>query len=139
MRRDKSSTSTLVWKGSGAGQSLWRGQVGLLLSGQRRRNDLIHGNKFGWIHSGVARGAIGRLFALSTGSAQTFQRQISERIRANVFTDLIHRLIGGDELSLGRSIDSVVTGRNCRRARDANVNFFCARVANHANDLAAGG
>src|SRR5664280_1332106 len=80
----------------------------------------------GRILAGVAGGAEGVLFAVASRLAQALQRKIRQRIGADVFANFIYRLVGRDQLVLGRRVHSVVTGRDGRRAGDAHVYFLRA-------------
>src|SRR6185369_15097655 len=73
------------------------------------------------------------------GAFQIGQRNVTKRIGAEEFADLLGRAGGGDELFASRRVNAVVARGNRRRAADAHVDFFCADFANHAHDFAAGG
>src|ERR1017187_1848732 len=100
--------------------------------------DLFHVN-LGRVIPGVAGGAVSRFLAVSASLLQTFNRKISQRVGSDELSNFLDRLIGGDQLFLGGSIDSVKAGRDGGRTRDSHVHFFRPGIANHADDLAAGG
>src|SRR5260221_2944595 len=88
--------------------------------------------------AGVARGAE-FCFGVVHGLFETAEREIAERIGAQIFADLLRRVGRGDEFFLSGRVDAVVAGRDRWRAADAHVNFFGAGFAHHADELAAGG
>src|SRR5207302_892654 len=78
------------------------------------------------------------LLAFPAGFPQSSGTELGDRVRANIFADLLNRFVGADELALRRRVDPVKTRRDGRRTRDAHVYFFRAGVADHAHDLFAG-
>src|SRR5882762_5679693 len=72
-------------------------------------------------------------------SAQRRERNIAQRIGAQELADFFGRVRGGDQFLARGRVHAVVARRNRRRATDAHVDFFCADLADHADDLAAGG
>src|SRR5579864_2484921 len=100
--------------------------------------DLVERNEIRGVNAGIAGGAIGRLLTFSTGLAQPFKRKIRQRVGANIVADFFQRFVGSDELAFGRRVHAVKARRNSWRTGDANVNFSCAGVAHHTDDLAAG-
>src|SRR5262249_37035010 len=101
-------------------------------------DQLLQRNELRGIDTGVARSAVCSLFAFGAGLAQALEGEIGQGIRADVAADLIHSLVGGDELALYRSIDTVVARRDGGRAGDTHVHRGGPGVAHHTHDLAAG-
>src|SRR6266852_2739628 len=91
-----------------------------------------------WVHAGVARRAIVAL-CVADRLLHAGQRNVTQRIRANEFANLLWRAGGGDEFLTRRSVDAVVARRNRWRATDAHVHFARTGFAHHAHDFAAGG
>src|SRR5689334_6691461 len=73
------------------------------------------------------------------GLQHSVERQIPERVGAEVAADLVDVVAGADELLAGGRVDAVIARPLDRRRRDAHVNLPRARSADHANDLAARG
>src|SRR5882724_7286326 len=73
------------------------------------------------------------------GLQHAVERQVAERVGAEVAADLLDVVAGPDQLLARRRVDAVVTGPLDRRRRDPHVDLAGARVAEHAHDLAAGG
>src|SRR5205823_2974462 len=81
-----------------------------------------------------------RITARKTRQTKTFPRlpgranhavdaEITDPVRANIFTDLILRTLVCDQVFRIGEIDSVVTRESMRRATDAHVNFLRARLS----------
>src|SRR6185312_526850 len=87
----------------------------------------------------IASRAVIGLFAFATSLLQTVKRKIAQGIRSDVFADLFDGFIRGDELVLGWSIHAVKTWGDGGRTGNPHVDFFGSGVADHADDLAAGG
>src|SRR4029077_7767929 len=90
------------------------------------------------IAAGVARRAKFS-FRILERRPQRVERKIAQRISAKELADFFDGFLRGDQFFAARSIHSIVTGRNRRRATDADVHFGGAGLANQADDLAAGG
>src|SRR6185437_10973316 len=60
--------------------------------------DFVQRNEIRGIDAGIARRAIGRLLSFGASLAQAFQREIRQRVGANVVADFFHRFIGSDKL-----------------------------------------
>src|SRR5690349_13892004 len=60
----------------------------LLRCQSRSRLDLIDGNKLGRVDTRVAGGAVGGLLAFGAGLAQSIDRQVSQRIGADILANL---------------------------------------------------
>src|SRR4029077_12651435 len=105
----------------------------------RSRQNFVDIHPFRGIGAGIAGSAVGGLVAIGAGFLHSVEREISQRIGANEFANLLHRLVGRYQLFLGRRVHSIEAGRNRGWARYAHVHFFCPRIADHAHDLAAGG
>src|SRR5262249_47044651 len=73
------------------------------------------------------------------GLQHAVERQIAERIGAEITADLVDLMTGGDQLLARRRVDPVVTRPLDRRRRDPHVDLARARAAEHAHDLAARG
>src|SRR6185312_3729947 len=58
--------------------------------------DFVQRNEIRGIDAGIARRAIGRLLSFGASLAQAFQREIRQRVGANVVADFFHRFIGSD-------------------------------------------
>src|SRR5258708_13403092 len=70
---------------------------------------------------------------------QRREGNVAERIRAKEFADFFRSVGRGDQFFPRGRVHAIVTGRNCRWATDAHVDFFCADFANQAADFAPGG
>src|SRR5271155_4275459 len=90
------------------------------------------------IDAGVAGGAK-LAFGVADSLAKIGQREITERIGAEKFANLLRRVGRGDQFLFCGRVDTVVAGRNGWRTTDAHVNFCGAGFANHANKFATGG
>src|ERR1700758_4194456 len=97
--------------------------------------------------------------SVAHGAAQAFEREIADRISIKEEADLFERAssagkieaasfgqprpdarsIRGEQFLARGRIDTVIAGRNRRRATDAHMNLRGACFAHHAHDLAAGG
>src|SRR5580658_3505510 len=94
-------------------------------------------HELGRIVAGIARGAEFSVVIFHR-RAQSREREVAERIGAEKFANLLDGIVRGDQLFAARRIDTVVAGRNRRRAADAHVNFGGTGFADHAHDLTAG-
>src|SRR5271168_4050031 len=95
-------------------------------------------HEIGRIDSGITRRAE-LAFSVIHGLAQSGERNVTERIRAEKLANLLGRVRGGDEFFARRRVHAVVARRNSGRATDAHVDFAGAGFADHAHDFAAGG
>src|SRR5215510_12386431 len=71
------------------------------------------------------------------GLQHAVERQIAERIGAEITADLVDLMAGGDQLLARRRVDPVVTRPLDRWRRDPHVDLTRARAPKHAHDLAA--
>src|SRR5215467_665970 len=95
-------------------------------------------HKIGWVNTRITR-RTEPVFGISDGLLERKKGKIAEGIRAEEFADLFRRVARGDQLFAGGRVHAVVAGGDCRRATDAHMNFARASVADHADNLAAGG
>src|SRR2546426_9092875 len=77
--------------------------------------------------------------ALTDRAVHPFERQIAERVGADVAADLVDTVRRGDELRAARRIDAVVAGADGRRTGDAHVHLARPGRTDHRDDLPAGG
>src|SRR6202034_2241349 len=91
------------------------------LSPHCSRQNLFDVDNVGRITSRITSRAIRNLLPFAARLPQALQREISQRIRANVVANLIDRLIGGDELLFRRSIHAVITRRDRLRTRESRT------------------
>ena len=121
--------------GLGVGQWLGRGHA---RAGSRSKRSLLSPGRLGHRHRIVARQAraaeaVGR--ALDR-ELQPLEREVGQRVGAEVLADLVEAALRRDQLVLARHVDAVVAGRDDRRRRDAQVHLARAAVAQHLHDLA---
>src|SRR5258708_6706479 len=90
------------------------------------------------VHTRITRRAEPAL-GITDRPTQRREGNVAERIRAKEFADFFRSVGRGDQFFPRGRVHAIVTGRNCRWATDAHVDFFCADFANHADDFAAGG
>src|SRR5271156_7097361 len=69
---------------------------------------------------------------------QSLKRNVSQRIRSQIFPYLFHGIICRNQFLAPRRIHSVITRRNCRRAADPHVHFRRARIAHQPHNFPAG-
>src|SRR5215813_1923421 len=74
---------------------------------------------------------------VARGLEHAVQREIAERIGAEVPLDLLHLVAGPDELLARRRVDAVVARPLDGRGGDAHVHLAGARRPHHLDDLAA--
>src|SRR2546421_5043010 len=67
-----------------------------------------------------------------------FQREIADRIGADVAPDLLDGVAGADQLLPRRRVDAVIAGPLDRRGRRPHVGLFCARTPDHPPQPSAG-
>src|ERR1700693_3965157 len=85
--------------------------------------------------AGVAE--VGRVVA--GGLQHAVQREVAERVRAEILLDLRHLVARPDQLLAGRRVDAVIAGPLDGRRRDAHVHLAGPGCTNHLDDLAARG
>src|SRR5262245_58296370 len=73
------------------------------------------------------------------GLQHAVEREITERVGAEIAADLLYRVAGADQLLARGRVDAVVAGPLDGRRRDAHVHRLGAGAADHLDDLAAGG
>ena len=95
-------------------------------------------NEIRGIVAGVA-GVAKVSMVIFDGALQPVERQIPDAVGLDELANFFDAVVGGDQFVLGRRIDAVEAGGNSRRAGNAQMDFAGAGVANHADDLAAGG
>src|SRR4051812_24271662 len=66
------------------------------------------------------------------------EREIAERVGAEIAADLVDVMARADQLLARRRIDAVVARPLDRRRRDPDVDLLGAGAADHLHDLAAG-
>src|SRR5262245_29258876 len=88
------------------------------------------------IVSGEAR--VAELAGLGAGRLEhAVEREVAERVGAEVATDLLGAMARADQLLARRRVDPVVARPLDRRRRDPHVYFLGARAPDHPHDLAA--
>src|SRR3970040_444867 len=85
--------------------------------------------------AGVAE--VGRVVA--GGLQHAVQREVAERVRAEIPLDLRHLVARPDQLLAGRRVDAVIAGPLDGRRRDAHVHLAGPAARNLLTDLAAPG
>ena len=85
--------------------------------------------------AGEAGVAVRRAVALDR-RVDALEREVGERVRAELGGDLGLRAVVGDHLLARRHVDPVVAGVADRRRGDAHVHLGGAGVAQHLHDLA---
>src|SRR6267142_498507 len=80
---------------------------------------------------------VGRVVA--GGLQHAVQREVAERVRAEILLDLRHLVARADELLAGRRVDPVIAWPLNGRRRDAHVHLAGTRDPHHLDDLAARG
>src|SRR5919204_913489 len=63
------------------------------------------------------------------GAHHSFYVEITEAIHAEIFTDVFHRHLIGDQFFWIGEVDTVVAGEPMRRTTHAHVHFLCAGLA----------
>src|SRR6266699_3747515 len=63
------------------------------------------------------------------GAFHPIQRQIPQRLDAQMAADLLEGMARGYQLGLGRCVDAVIAGTGDRRRGDAEMNFFPASTS----------
>ena len=81
-------------------------------------------------------GAAEALGGALDGELQALEREVGQRVGAEVRADLLDAAAGGDQLVVPGHVDAVEAGRDDRRRGDAQVHLERARLAQHLHDLA---
>src|SRR5215472_3680586 len=95
-------------------------------------------HKIGRVNPRIAR-RTEPAFGVDDGLFEGRKREIAERIRTEEFADVFGRVGRGNQLFARGRVHAVIAGGNGGRATDPHVDFFGTGVADHADDLAAGG
>src|SRR5919204_3047338 len=82
------------------------------------------------VGAGEARVTEARRIA-ARGLQHAVEREVAERVRAEIATDLVHLMARRDQLFARRRVDAVVAGPLDRRRRDAHVYLARAGAAQH--------
>src|SRR6202795_2536173 len=80
---------------------------------------------------------MGRIVA--GGLEHAVQREVAERVRAEILLDLRHLVARPDQLLAGRRVDAVIAGPLDGRRRDAHVHLAGPGGPDHLDDLSARG
>jgi hypothetical protein len=66
---------------------------------------------------------------------ETFNAQIAQTVSANVSANLFNIELSGDEFASGCSVNAVEARESVGRGTDADMNFLCSRLTQHADDV----
>src|SRR5436190_13577242 len=116
--------------------SSWRGMSVFLLA---CRDELFDVDQFGRVIAGVAGVAIFVLLVIVHGIAERREREVGKAVGFDEAADLLDAVVGGDQLGAGRGVDAIEARGDGGWAGDAEVHLAGAGLADHADNLAAGG
>ena len=113
--------------------------VWLFVTRWRRRGGFLRRRPIGWGSCRCSRRCSSSGVAVSVRRwrrlEQAVEREVGERVGFDELADLFDGLVGGDEVALAGRVDAVEAGRDGGRATDAEMDFFGAGAADHADDL----
>src|SRR5689334_16737767 len=126
------SSAGTVWGGGGGSDREWMQGRGV-----PRSRQIVFRNLGGIIAREAGVAELGGVAI--RGAQHPVERQIAQRVYAEVLTDLLYVVARGNQLFFARRIDPVMTGSRDRRRRDPEMHLFRTRLTDELDERPTGG